>query len=121
MKVLAIAEHNNHELLPATLHTVNAAKQIGDTDLFVAGHNCQDVINNARKIENIDQVLYCNDAIYENPIAENVSVLIKSIAQNYSHILFPNLRFGQSSSNVFVTFPPSMFCVMFAHFYLRFW
>ena len=35
MKVLAIAEHNNHELLPATLHTVNAAKQIGDTDLLV--------------------------------------------------------------------------------------
>ena len=30
MKVLAIAEHNNHELLPATLHTVNAAKQIGE-------------------------------------------------------------------------------------------
>ena len=45
MKVLAIAEHNNHELLPATLHTVNAAKQIGDTDLFVVGHNCQEVIN----------------------------------------------------------------------------
>ena len=38
MKVLAIAEHNNHELLPATLHTVNAAKQIGDTDLLVVGH-----------------------------------------------------------------------------------
>ena len=44
MKVLAIAEHNNHELLPATLHTVNAAKQIGDTDLLVVGHNCQEVI-----------------------------------------------------------------------------
>ena len=96
MKVLAIAEHNNHELLPATLHTVNAAKQIGDTDLFVAGHNCQDVINNARKIESVNQVLYCNDAIYENPIAENVSVLIKSIAQNYSHILFSNTANGKN-------------------------
>ena len=28
MKVLAIAEHNNHELLPATLHTVNAANKL---------------------------------------------------------------------------------------------
>ena len=51
MKVLVIAEHNNHELLPATLHTVNAAKQIGDTDLLVVGHNCQEVIGNASKVE----------------------------------------------------------------------
>ena len=51
MKVLAIAEHNNHELLPATLHTVNAAKQIGDTDLLIVGHNCQEVIDNASKID----------------------------------------------------------------------
>lgn len=98
MKVLAIAEHNNHELLPATLHTVNAAKQIGDTDLFVAGHNCQDVVNNARKIESVNQVFYCNDAIYENPIAENVSVLIKSIAQNYTHILFSNTANGKNTA-----------------------
>jgi electron transfer flavoprotein alpha subunit len=98
MKVLAIAEHNNNELLPATLHTVNAAKQIGDTDLFVVGHNCQEVINSARKIEGANQVLFCNDEIYENPIAENVSVLIKSIAQNYSHILFSNTANGKNTA-----------------------
>ena len=82
MKVLAIAEHNNHELLPATLHTVNAAKQIGDTDLLVVGHNCQEVIDKSRKIGGINQVLYCDDEIYKNSIAENLSVLIKSIAHN---------------------------------------
>ena len=98
MKVLAIAEHNNDELLPATLHTVNAAKQIGDTDLFVVGYNCQEVINYASKIEGVNQVLYCNDAIYENAIAENVSVLIKSIAQNYSHILFSNTASGKNTA-----------------------
>ena len=98
MKVLAIAEHNNQELLPATLHTVNAAKKIGDTDLFVVGHNCQEVINNARKIESVDQVLFCDDAIYENPLAENVSVLIKSNSQNYSHILFSNTANGKNTA-----------------------
>ena len=96
MKVLVIAEHNNFELLPATLHTINAAKQIGDTDLFVVGHNCQKVINSASKIGGIDQVFYCNNAIYENAIAENVSVLIKSIGQNYSHILFSNTANGKN-------------------------
>ena len=60
MKVLAIAEHNNHELLPATLHTVNAAKQIGDIELLIVGHNCQEVIDKSSKIEGIRKVLYCD-------------------------------------------------------------
>ena len=98
MKVLAIAEHNNHELLPATLHTVNAAKQIGDTDLLVVGHRCQEVIDNARKIDGLNQVHYCNDEMYKNSIAENLSVLIKSIAQNYSHILFSNTANGKNTA-----------------------
>jgi len=98
MKVLAIAEHNNHELLPATLHTVNAAKQIGDTDLLVVGHSCQEVIDNARKIDGLNQVLYCNDEMYKNSIAENLSVLIISIAQNYSHILFSNTANGKNTA-----------------------
>ena len=98
MKVLAITEHNNHELLPATLHTVNAAKQIGDTDLLVVGHSCQEVIDNARKIDSLNQVLYCNDEMYKNSIAENLSVLIKSIAQNYSHILFSNTANGKNTA-----------------------
>ncbi len=98
MKILAIAEHNNDEMLPATLHTVNAAKQIGDTDLLVVGHNCEEVINNASKIEGINKVLYCNEAIYENAIAENLSILIKSIAQSYSHILFSNTANGKNTA-----------------------
>ena len=98
MKVLAIAEHNNHELLPATLHTVNAAKQIGDTDLLVVGHSCQEVIDNAIKIDGLNQVLYCNDEMYKNSIAENLSVLIESIAQNYSHILFSNTANGKNTA-----------------------
>ena len=51
MSVLVIVEHNNNELLPATLHTVNAAKQIGNTDALVIGNNCQTVIKSTSKIE----------------------------------------------------------------------
>ncbi len=98
MKVLAIAEHNNNELLPSTLHTVNAAKQIGDTDVLVVGHGCQEVIDNASKIDRLNQVLYCNDEMYKNSIAENLSVLIKSIAQNYCHILFSKSANGKNTA-----------------------
>ena len=98
MNVLVVAEHNNNELLPATLHTVNAAKQIGQTDLLVVGNNCQDVTKSGAKIEGVKQVLYCNDKIFKNPLAEDVSVLIQSIAKNYTHILFANTANGKNTA-----------------------
>ena len=60
MNILVIAEHNNTDLLPATLNTVNAAKQIGNTDLLVIGYNCQDVVVAGSKIEGVNQVIFSN-------------------------------------------------------------
>ncbi|MDC0226884.1 FAD-binding protein [Alphaproteobacteria bacterium] len=98
MNVLVIAEHNNNELLPATLHTVNAAKKISNPDLLVVGSDCQDVTKSAAKIEGVKQVLYCNDEIYKNPLAENISVLIQAIARDYTHILFANTANGKNTA-----------------------
>ena len=95
MKVLIVAEHNNNELLPATLHTVNAANQIGSSDLIVIGSDCQNVIKSSTKIKGISKVLSCDNEIYKNPLAENISTLIKSIAAEYSHILFSNTANGK--------------------------
>ena len=98
MKVLAIAEHNNNELFPATLHTVNAAKQIGNTDALVIGNNCQTVIKSTSKIEGINEVLFCDEEIYKNPLAEDTSILIHSIAEKYTHILFSNTANGKNTA-----------------------
>ena len=98
MNVLVIAEHNNNELLPATLNIINAANQIGTFDLFVIGSGCQDVINTGSKIDGLNQVLFCNDKAYENPLAENTSILIQSISKDYSHILFANTANGKNTA-----------------------
>ena len=96
MSILVIVEHNNNELLPATLHTVNAAKQIGNTDALVIGNNCQTVIKSTSKIEGINEVLFCDEEIYKNPLAEDTSILIHSIAEKYTHILFSNTANGKN-------------------------
>ena len=98
MSILVIVEHNNNELLPATLHTVNAAKQIGNTDALVIGNNCQTVIESTSKIEGINEVLFCNEKIYENPLAEDTSILIHSIAEKYTHVLFSNTANGKNTA-----------------------
>ena len=98
MNILVIAEHNNTDLLPATLHTVNAAKQLGSTDLLVIGYNCKDVVDAGSKIEGVNQVIFSNDAIYEKPLAENTSLLIQSIANDYTHILFASTANGKNTA-----------------------
>ena len=98
MNILVIAEHNNTDLLPATLHTVNAAKQLGSTDLLVIGYNCKDVVDAGSKIEGVNQVIFSNDAIYEKPLAENTSLLIESIANDYTHILFASTANGKNTA-----------------------
>ena len=98
MSILVIVEHNNNELLPATLHTINAAKQIGNTDALVIGNNCQTVIESTSKIEGINEVLFCDEKIYENPLAEDTSILIHSIAEKYTHVLFSNTANGKNTA-----------------------
>lgn len=98
MNILVIAEHNNTDLLPATLHTVNAAKQLGSTDLLVIGYNCKDVVDAGSKIDGVNQVIFSNDAIYEKPLAENTSLLIQSIANDYTHILFASTANGKNTA-----------------------
>jgi electron transfer flavoprotein alpha subunit len=98
MSILVIVEHNNNELLPATLHTVNAAKQIGNTDALVIGNSCQTVIESTSKIEGINEVLFCDEKTYENPLAEDTSILIHSIAEKYTHVLFSNTANGKNTA-----------------------
>ena len=96
MKVLVVADHNNTELLPATLHAVNAANQIGSSDLLVIGSNCENVVKSSININGINKVLCCDNDIYKNQLAENASTLIKSIAEGYSHIFFANTANGKN-------------------------
>ena len=98
MNILVIAEHNNTDLLPATLHTVNAAKQLGSTDLLVIGYNCKNVVDAGSKIEGVNQVIFSNDPIYEKPLADNTSLLIQSIANDYTHILFASTANGKNTA-----------------------
>ena len=98
MNVLVIAEHNNAEILPATFNTVNAAKQIGAVDLFVIGNNCENAVNTASKIDGLNKVLFCNDKVYKNALAENISTLIQSISKDYTHILFASTASGKNTA-----------------------
>ena len=97
MTALVISEHDNSELKGATLNTVSAATKLDDEiHILVAGSNCNSVAESASKIEGISKVLYVDSSEYENFLAENISLLIKNISNEYSSILAPATTNGKN-------------------------
>ena len=97
MTILVYAEHDNKELKPATLATVTAAVQMGsDVHLLVAGADCQAVAQEAAKVAGVSKVLVADNAAYTNQLAENVSLLVKALATDYSHAVAPATTTGKN-------------------------
>jgi len=97
MSILVIAEHDNTNLKGATLNTVAAAKEIGnDITLLVAGLNISSVVDEAKQLNGVTRILSCDDALYENALAEELSNLVLSVSSEFSYILAPATTFGKN-------------------------
>ena len=97
MSILVIAEHDNNNLKASTLNTVTAASQLGgDVSLLVAGCNIEGVINESQKIDGVSKIIKCDNEIYKNFIAEDLSALVMEIADQHTHILAPATTFGKN-------------------------
>ena len=97
MNILVIAEHDNTNLKGATLNTVAAAKEIGsDITLLVAGSDTASVISEAQQLNGIIKILSCDNDLYKNSLAEELSNLVVSLASSFSYILAPATTFGKN-------------------------
>ena len=74
MSILVIAEHDNSSLKGATLNTVTAATGLnGNITLLIAGSNISSVIDEAKKVSGISNIISCDDELYKNFLAEDLS------------------------------------------------
>jgi len=97
MAILVIAEHDNKQLKTGTANTIAAATKLGaDVSVLVAGHQCADAAAAVAKVPGVTKVLVADAAHYEVPIAENMSALVVSIADKFTHILAPATGFGKN-------------------------
>ncbi len=97
MSVLVYAEHDNKSLKAETLKTVAAAQAMGgDITLLVAGYQCQSVAEEAAKVNGVSKVLIADNAAYEHQLAENVSLLVVELANDYEHIVATALSVGKN-------------------------
>ena len=97
MSVLVIAEHDNDEVRTATLNAVTAAREIDtDVDLLVAGSGCAGVADECSSIQGVTRIFLVDDPAYEHDLPENLSPLVQSLAERYTHVLAPASTFGKS-------------------------
>tara|TARA_B100000965_G_scaffold205241_1_gene171350 strand:- start:5726 stop:6655 length:930 start_codon:yes stop_codon:yes gene_type:complete len=97
MSILVIAEHDNNNLKGASLNTVSAATEItGEVNLLVIGSNVDSVIEQSQSLDGVNKIIKCDSETYANSIAEDLSDIVESIAEGYTHILAPATTFGKN-------------------------
>ncbi|MCF7520904.1 FAD-binding protein [Neisseria sp. ZJ106] len=96
MSVLIIAEHDNQQLNPATLHAVKAAAGLGEIHVLVAGSNVAAVAEAARKIQGVAKVLVAEAEYYRHGLAEELAALAVKSAEPYRYLLATASAFGKN-------------------------
>ena len=96
MPVLIIADHNNTVLNSATCHTIMAGLKIAKSvNILVAGLNIDSVVEEVKLLQGVGKVLTVDSPLYEYGLAENMTELVLSFVDEYSHIFAPDTLMGQ--------------------------
>ncbi|ELB2201523.1 FAD-binding protein [Vibrio parahaemolyticus] len=87
MKNLIIAEHDNNQLHANTLKVVNAASQAGqDNTLLVIGYQCEEVAQQASRVDGIAKVICIDDESLVHQFAENIAPVVVGLADSFDGI-----------------------------------
>ncbi|EKL5294770.1 FAD-binding protein [Vibrio parahaemolyticus] len=87
MKNLIIAEHDNNQLHADTLKVVNAASQAGqDNTLLVIGYQCEEVAQQASRVNGIAKVICIDDELLVHQFAENIAPVVVGLADSFDGI-----------------------------------
>jgi electron transfer flavoprotein alpha subunit len=99
MSILVVAEHDNGSLKSATLHTITAARALGDDlHVMVAGDDAKGAVAAAAAVPGVAKVLSINAAYLRQPTAENAAAAALAVVARggYSHVLAPATGFGKN-------------------------
>ncbi len=87
MKNLIIAEHDNNQLHADTLKVVNAASKAGqDNTLLVIGYQCEEVAQQASRVDGIAKVICIDDESLVHQFAENIAPVVVGLADSFDGI-----------------------------------
>ncbi|ELI5413655.1 FAD-binding protein [Vibrio parahaemolyticus] len=87
MKNLIIAEHDNNQLHADTLKVVNAASQASqDNTLLVIGYQCEEVAQQASRVDGIAKVICIDNESLVHQFAENIAPIVVGLTDSFDGI-----------------------------------
>jgi electron transfer flavoprotein alpha subunit len=95
-RTLIIAEHDGHNLNPATEKCASCATAIGfGYDIVVMGSGIGEIAAQAAAIEGAGRVICIEAEHLASPLAANHATEIAALANEYSHVLGPSTTYGK--------------------------
>lgn len=97
MGILVIAEHADGCIKTSTLATIAAAQKVGsEVDLLIAGDAVSNLADAASALSGVSRILLADAHHLAEGLAENISALVVSMADGYSHIFAPATAYGKN-------------------------
>jgi electron transfer flavoprotein alpha subunit len=97
MRILLLAEHDNLKLKPEFFKTLSAATQICDSiDILVTGFQCEKIAQQISALKVVSFIYLLDDQAYQYHAEEQISLLLKGLAKDYTHVLCSSSSFGKS-------------------------
>ena len=92
MSILLYIEHDGENVNEATLKAATAAANLAshsgaEIHALVVGSGTNTVAEHAAKIAGVTKVIHIDDAVYEHPLAENLTSLLQSLMGDYSALI----------------------------------
>lgn len=95
-QVLVVADCSGDALNAATRATISAAKALGEVTLLIASDATEALAKDASTLEGVVKVLCAKQPCFAHPLAEDISALVLSLADDYQAILAPATTFGKN-------------------------
>ena len=100
MAILVLAEHDNSSLRSSTLHTITAARVLGnDVHVLVAGGGADAAAKAAAAVAGVSKVIHVDAPHLASPTAEDLTAQVLALVQSggYTHVLAPATGFGKNA------------------------
>ena len=101
MKILVVIEHDNKNIKQSSFSTITAANEIdSNVEAIILGKNLDKTLDSLNKSNGLKKIYAVDSEIFENPIAENLSLTISKFidGKSFTHILSPSSTFGKNMS-----------------------
>ena len=101
MSILAILDHHDNILAPASLSALTCAKKIstvakGDVDILVIGKDLKPITDKLMVASGVKKIFTASADHLAHPVAEDAVAIILELAKNYRYLVMPANSFGKN-------------------------